>query len=111
MQIDGPLTPEKPSKINDPCSQSDWMGKNYGYEGIRESAQTWTAGGHSKITWFIDSSGAPHSAQIVSPCIPLGLKLFLTAVHPDTSCHKKCFILGGHRTFQQKAFGGETEGP
>ena len=48
----------------------------------------------------MDSSSAPHRAQIVSSCIPLALKFILTTKHPDTSCHKKWFILGGQRTFQ-----------
>ena len=59
----------------------------------------------------MNSSGAPHHAQIVSPCSPFALKCFLTAIHPDTSWNKKCFILGGYCTFQQKAFSGETERP
>lgn len=49
----------------------------------------------------MDFSCALHRAQIVSPCNPLALKLFLTAIYFDTSCTKKCFILGGQRTFQQ----------
>ena len=46
----------------------------------------------------------------MSPCIHVAFKFFLTAIHPDTSCHKKCFILGGHHTFQHKSFNGGTEG-
>ena len=59
----------------------------------------------------MDSSGAPHRAQVVSPWIPRERKFFFTALHPVTSCHRKCFIFGGHRTFQQCAFKGKTEGP
>ena len=48
----------------------------------------------------MDSSGAPYHAQIVSPCIPLALIFFLTAIHPaDTSFHKNVSSLGGHRIF------------
>ena len=45
-----------------------------------------------------------------TPCIPLACNFFFTAIYPDTNCHKKCFILGGHLTFQQKSFSGENEG-
>ena len=60
---------------------------------------TWSAGGHSKNTWFIDSSSAPHLAQHISPCIPRACRFFLTAIYPVTNCHRKCFIFGGHRLF------------
>ena len=85
--------------------------KIVGFDDICERAQTWRAAEHSKNTWFIDSSGAPHLAQHISPCIPRDLKFFFTAIHPDTSCHKKCLIFGGHRTFQQWAFKRSTVGP
>ena len=87
------------------------VGKMAGFDGIFDSAQTWIAGGHSKNTWFIDSSGAPHLTQQMSPCSPHACKFFLTAIHPDTNCHKKCLIFGEHFTFQEKAFKASTVGP
>ena len=87
------------------------VGKIAGFDSVLDSAQTWRARGHSKNTWFIDSLPAPHLAQHMSPCIPLASKFFFTVMHPDTICHKKCFIFGGHRTFQQNAFKISTVGP
>ena len=106
MQIGDLPIPDKASKIGDLCSHKltaldcdnkkiDCTGKMSGLDGTRQSAQTWTAGGHSKNIWFIDSSDAPHSVQSVSPCIPLALNFFLTDIYPDTRYDRKCFILGG----------------
>ena len=64
-----------------------------------------------KNPWFIDSSSALHLAQHTSPCIPLGRRFFLTAIHPDTNYHKKCFIFGGHHIFQKNAFNTSNVGP
>ena len=61
--------------------------KKFGFDGILDSAQTWRVGGHSKNTWFNDSSGSPHRAHQVSPCIPLALRFFVTAIQPDINCH------------------------
>ena len=67
-----------------------WLsGKISRFEGIRESAQTWTADGHSKNTWFIDFSGVQEKA-------------FRGETEGPYS---------GHRTFQEKAFRGKTERP
>ena len=68
-------------------AKRELVGKISWFDGIFDNAQTRRAGGHSKNTWFIDSSIAPHLAQ-----------------------HKKCFIFGGQRTFQQKAFSRSTVG-
>ena len=64
-----------------------------------------------KTLVFIDSSGAPHIAKHISSWIPLACMFFLTVMHPVTICHKKCFIFGGHRIFQQNVFSGATAGP
>ena len=90
---------------------SELVGKLAGFDGIFERAQNWSVEGHSKNTWFIDSSSAPHLAQRISPCIPLACRFFLTAIHVVTNCHRKCFIFGGHRIFQQNAFNISTVGP
>ena len=42
------------------------VGQISGFDGIFERAQTWSARRHSKNTWFIDSSWAPHLAQQIS---------------------------------------------
>jgi len=40
-KIDDLPIPDRPSKINDPCvAKSDLVEKLYGFDGIRESAQT-----------------------------------------------------------------------
>ena len=57
------------------------VGKIDGFDGIFKSAQTWSAGGHSKNTWFIDSYEAPHLAQTMSSCIPFARRFFLSAIH------------------------------
>ena len=82
-----------------------------GFDCIFESVQTWRAWGHSKNTWCIDSYDAPHLAQHIFLCIPLAFRLFLTAIHPDTSCHKKCLIFGGHLTFEHNTFKISIVGP
>ena len=93
MQIDDHPLPEKPSKINDPYLQK-----------LIEVGRHPDSMEFVKVpkieppmdTWFIDSSGAPHRVQDVSPWIPLDLRLLLTIIQPDTSCRIKCFNLGGH---------------
>ena len=111
MQIDDFSIPEKPSKINDPCLQrvNEWERYLDSMEFVKVLKPKPPVD-IQKHTQFVDSSNAPHHAQIISSCIPLVLNFFLTAIHPHINCHKKSFILGGHRTFQQIAFNGETEG-
>ena len=57
-------------------AKSDWVRKISGLDEMCDSAHTCTAGGHSKNTWFMDSSGSPHRAQTVSPWIPLAFNFF-----------------------------------
>ena len=87
------------------------VGKLVGFDGIFESTQIWRTEGHLKNTWLIDSSESPHLWQDMSPCIPRAFRFFLTTMHPETIRHKKCFIFGGHRTFQQNSFSISTFGP
>ena len=87
------------------------VGKIAGFDGIFERAQTCIAGGHSKNTWLIDSSWAPHIPQQISPCILRACKFFFTVIHLVTSCHRKCFNFGGQRIFQQLAFRASIVGP
>ena len=87
------------------------VGKIAGFVGIFERAQTWSAVGHSKNTWLIDSSSAPHLAHHISPSILRACKFFLAATHFVTNCHRKCLIFGGHRIFQQNALRTSTVGP
>jgi len=66
------------------------VGKIAGFGGIFERVQTWIAGGHSKNTWFIDSSWAPHLTQQIYSCIPLACKFFFATVHLVTNYPRKC---------------------
>ena len=77
------------------------IGKIFGFNGILDRAHTCRAGRHSKNIWLIDSSWSPHRVQHVSPCIPLAFRFFMTAIQPESNCHKKCFIFRGHLSFQQ----------
>ena len=105
MQTDDLPSAGKLSRTADPCLwRENLAGKIAGFDGIFEGAQTWIAGGHSKNTWFMDSSWAPHLPKQIPPCIPLACKFFFTVIHPVTNCHRKCFNFGGHYIFQQKAF-------
>ena len=54
-------------------AKRELIGKILGCDGILDNTHTWRAGGHSKNTWFIDSSGSPHRTHI-SPCIPLDFR-------------------------------------
>lgn len=55
--------------------------------------------------WFINSSVASHLGKCISPWIPLARKFFLTAIHPDTICHKSALFLVGVVPSNKKSLG------
>ena len=89
----------------------DDNGKIAGEEGILESAHVCKAVGHSKSTWLVDSSSAPHILHRVSQKIPRVVRFFETGNVPERNCHTKCLNFGGHFSFQEKANNGLTVGP
>ena len=91
--------------------KTDADGKISGEEGILESAQVCSAGGHSKRTWLVVSSSAPHVLHRVSQTIPRVVRFLDTGSVPERNYHTKCLNFGGHFRFQEKDNNGLILGP
>lgn len=86
-------------------------GNSPGVEGILDIAQVCSAGGHSKRTWWVNSSSTLHMLHLKSQSIPRDFRFLVTGSVPDNICHTKCFSFGGHFNFHEKANKGWMFGP
>ena len=89
MQIGDLPLPKKPFKINDPYLQKVIEGESCldSTESVKMHKPELPVGIQKlkKNTRYMDSSGAPHRAQIVSPWIPLDRRFLFTAMQHVTS--------------------------
>lgn len=72
------------------------LGKIFGFDGIFENAHIFTARGHSKQTWFIDSSSTTKIIHCESHLMSEVCKFFMTGTYPYIAGQTNCLNFGGH---------------